>query len=86
MSEKMLPILLQIPFGLEVLPLFVIFVFLIVIVIALLTTIFWVMMLVDCAKRDFDDKLIWILIIIFTHFLGATLYYFIVKKGEDKTS
>lgn len=82
----MLPIILQIPFGLESLAFFGIFILLIVVVIVLLTSIFWVMMLVDCAKRDFDDKLIWILIIIFTHFLGATLYYFIVKKGEEKTS
>lgn len=46
---------------------------------------FWVWMLVDVIKRDFKDsneKIIWVLVIIFTHLIGAVLYYLIVKKGE----
>ena len=62
----------------------VISILLIAIVAVLLTSIFWVMMLVDCAQRDFKDKIVWIIIIIFTHFMGATLYYYTVKKVEDK--
>lgn len=62
----------------------VISILLIAILAVLITSIFWVMMLVDCAKRDFKDKLAWIIIIIFTHFMGAVLYYYTVKKAEDK--
>lgn len=57
---------------------------LIVLLVILILSIFWVMMLIDCAKRDFKDKLVWILIILFAHILGAILYYYIVKKNEDK--
>ena len=45
----------------------------------LLGTIFWIWMLIDCATREPDegnDKLIWVLIILFTHLIGAALYYF----------
>lgn len=41
---------------------------------------FWLWMLVDCATREpsqDNDKLVWVIIIVFTHFIGALLYYFI---------
>jgi hypothetical protein len=47
---------------------------------SLAATIFWVVMLVDAIRRDFRDntmKIIWILVIVFTHFIGALVYYFI---------
>ena len=47
--------------------------------IALLATAFWIWMLVDCATKEpsgTNDKIIWILIIVFVHFLGALIYYF----------
>ena len=37
----------------------------------------WVWMLADCATNETDannDRLIWVLIIIFTNFIGAMLY------------
>ncbi len=43
----------------------------------LLGTIFWIWMLVDCAinePSEGNDKIIWILIILFTHVIGALLY------------
>jgi len=43
-------------------------------------TIFWIYMIVECATKESssgNEKLIWILIIIFTHLLGALLYYFV---------
>jgi uncharacterized BrkB/YihY/UPF0761 family membrane protein len=58
-------------------------IFLVAILAMLFASLFWVMMLVDCAKRDFKDKTVWIIIIIFTNFLGAVLYYYIIKKAED---
>ena len=45
-----------------------------------LSMVFWVWMLVDCATKEQNtgnDKLIWVLIILFTHVLGATLYFLI---------
>ena len=45
--------------------------------------IFWLWMLIDCIKRDFtksNDKIVWILVIIFTQIIGAIIYYFVVKK------
>ena len=45
-------------------------------------TIFWIWMLVDCLQRRFKDKLIWVIVLIFTHLLGAILYYFLVKSKK----
>ncbi|ADI73288.1 hypothetical protein Metev_0364 [Methanohalobium evestigatum Z-7303] len=52
---------------------------LIAIIFALLFA-FWLWVLVDCATREpsqDNDKLVWVIIIVFTHFIGALLYYFI---------
>lgn len=41
---------------------------------------FWVWMLVECATKEAstgNDKLIWVLVLLFTHLLGALLYFFI---------
>ena len=49
-------------------------------VIGLLGTIFWIWMLVDCATKERNqdtEKIVWILIILFTHFIGALLYLFV---------
>lgn len=45
---------------------------------------FWVWMLVDCATKEpaeGNDKLIWILVIVFTNLIGA-LIYFLVRRPE----
>ena len=51
--------------------------------------IFWIIALVDCAKRDFpgeNDKLIWILVIVLAHGLGALIYWFVGRpKGVMRT-
>lgn len=42
-------------------------------------TILWVWMLIDCVTKEpseGNDKIIWILVILFTHLLGALIYYF----------
>lgn len=57
------------------------------IVIGILGTILWVWMLVDCAKREFkneNDKLLWILVIVLANTVGAIVYYFIIKREQDK--
>jgi hypothetical protein len=48
--------------------------------------VFWIWMLVDCATKEpstGNDKIIWILIIVFTHWIGA-LIYFLVRRPERK--
>jgi hypothetical protein len=48
--------------------------------IAILGTIFWLWMIIDCATHEpsgTNNQIVWLLIIIFTHLLGAILYYFI---------
>lgn len=49
----------------------------------ILAFVFWILMIVDCAKRKFKEegeKIVWILILIFLHILGAIIYYFAVKR------
>jgi len=50
--------------------------------------VLWIMMLVDCAKRDNSEfpnagestKTMWLLIVILTNGVGAIIYYFMVRK------
>lgn len=50
----------------------------------LISGAFWLWMLIDCIKRKFDDKTMWLLLIIFFNLIGAVLYYFTVRKGLIK--
>jgi phosphotransferase system glucose/maltose/N-acetylglucosamine-specific IIC component len=52
----------------------------------LLATIFWIWMIVDCATNEpsisgNNDKIVWILVIVLTHFVGA-LIYFLIRRPE----
>jgi hypothetical protein len=43
-------------------------------------TVFWVIMIIECATKESSQgntKLIWILIIVLTHWIGALVYYFV---------
>lgn len=46
---------------------------------------FWVWMLIDCVQRRFpgeNDKLIWVLLLALTGWIGALIYYFVGRhKG-----
>lgn len=56
---------------------------LIAVVISILAFIFWVLMIVDCVKRNFkesNEKIVWIIVLIFAGVLGALIYYFVVKR------
>ena len=51
-----------------------------IVLIGLLGTVFWVWMLVDCLMNESsegNDKIIWAVVILATHLLGAALYYFV---------
>jgi len=54
--------------------------FLAFLALALAGTVFWILMIIECATKEpseGNDKLVWILIIIFTHWIGALIYYFV---------
>lgn len=47
-------------------------------------TILWVWMLIDCATNEpseGNDKIIWILVIVLTHWIGA-LIYLLARRPE----
>jgi len=49
-------------------------------VVALGASVFWVLMIIECATKEpaeGNDELVWILIIVFTHWIGALVYYFV---------
>ncbi|MFB3897297.1 MAG: PLDc N-terminal domain-containing protein [bacterium] len=62
---------------------FMILFFLIFGVIVLLGTAFWIWMLIDCITKETDEgnnRLIWVLVIVLIHLLGAIIYYFVRKQ------
>lgn len=61
-------------------------IFIPILLIGLALLVFWIWMLVDCASKEpsqGNDKLVWILIIVLTHWIGA-LIYFLVRRPERK--
>ncbi len=65
----------------------VILFWILIIGIAIFAFVFWILMLVDCIQRKYkqeNDKIIWVLVIIFTGIIGALIYYFIVKKKDKE--
>jgi hypothetical protein len=48
-------------------------------IIAILS-IFWFWMLIDCIKKNVEDKAMWITVLILFNFLGSIIYYLVVKK------
>lgn len=72
------PVVFSIAFGMLI--------FLFVFVIAIAFFIFWLLMLIDSIKRKFkgDEKLLWVLVIIFANWIGAIIYYFLVYRNKKK--
>ncbi|MDO8509058.1 MAG: PLDc N-terminal domain-containing protein [Nanoarchaeota archaeon] len=51
-------------------------------VIGIIILAFWIWMIVDCAKRKFKndlEKIIWILVIVFAHWIGSLVYFIVVR-------
>lgn len=68
-------------------PLMIMFFFIMIVSLSILGTIFWIFMLIDCAKRKFkeeNEKVVWILVIALTSWIGALIYYFVVKYKDKK--
>tara|TARA_Y100000310_G_C19967069_1_gene483806 strand:+ start:70 stop:312 length:243 start_codon:yes stop_codon:yes gene_type:complete len=48
---------------------------------------FWVWMIVDAAKRKFKndvEKIVWLLVIVFGHWIGALVYFIVVRMYNPK--
>ena len=63
--------------AMELLPLFPSLIFLLFLLISIAGTVLWIWMIVDCATKEpseGNDKIVWILIIVFTHVIGALIY------------
>lgn len=59
------------------------FLMLLLVGLAVFLNVFWIWMIVDCATRkklSDGERVAWILVLVFLHFLGATIYYFAVKR------
>jgi hypothetical protein len=49
---------------------------------------FWIWMIVDCVTNEpgvGNDKLIWVLIIVFLPLLGSLIYYFVRRPERIRT-
>lgn len=58
------------------------------VILSLAVTIFWLWMLTDCASNEpseGNDKLTWILIILFVPFFGSVIYYFVRRPQRIKS-
>jgi hypothetical protein len=55
-------------------------IFLVATPIFMVVFVFWLWMLVDCIKRNFEDKNLWIVLLLFFSLVAAILYYFLIKK------
>ena len=54
-------------------------------IVGIVTTIFWLWMLIDCitnAALNGTEKIVWLLVIILTHIIGAVLYFFLGRSGR----
>lgn len=45
--------------------------------------VFWFFMLVHALTKPIENKVVWVIVLIFLPFLGALLYYFVVKRNFD---
>ncbi|HZS44045.1 MAG TPA: PLDc N-terminal domain-containing protein [Blastocatellia bacterium] len=52
-------------------------------VVGLFGTIFWIWMLIDCVTNNHikdNEKLLWVIVLVFSHLIGSILYFFIVRQ------
>ncbi len=61
----------------------IVLLFLLCFALVIFLTVFWVLMIIDCAQRkklSDSERVVWILVLVFLGFLGAAIYYFAVKR------
>jgi len=47
---------------------------------------FWIWMIIDCATNEpsaGNDKVVWIIIIVFAQIVGALIYYFVRRRPRE---
>jgi len=57
--------------------------------IGLLLLSFWIWMLVDCIRHEpstGNDRIIWVLVIVFAKVIGAAIYYFVRRPERLRSS
>ena len=62
---------------------FGILMWLLIVALGILAFIFWILMLVNAitnSRLSGTEKIVWVLVIIFLHFLGALIYYLVGRK------
>ncbi len=62
--------------------------FLFMLALGVLSTVFWIWMLIDCVQNrgiDTTEKIVWIVVIALMHFIGA-LIYFLAARPRGKTA
>ena len=61
--------------------------FIVFLTIFIAASVFWLWMLVDCliSNKDGTEKVIWVLVILFLHILGALLYFFLARGKRTVT-
>ncbi|HYK84102.1 MAG TPA: PLD nuclease N-terminal domain-containing protein [Ktedonobacteraceae bacterium] len=55
--------------------------------IAVFVTIFWIWVLIDCVTKESsegNDRIVWLLIILFAPVIGVLLYYFVRRPERIK--
>ena len=62
-----------------------------VLLVILLLTIFWIWMIIEAITNhalDDTERLVWVLVIFFSHFIGSILYFVLVrsKRARPDTS
>ena len=56
----------------------------ILVIVSILAFVFWVVMLIDAIRNSSEQtKVVWVLVIILTHIVGALIYYFAEKRERD---
>jgi hypothetical protein len=48
---------------------------------------FWIWMIIDCATNEpsaGNEKIVWIVIIVFAGFIGAAIYYFVRRNKRSE--
>lgn len=56
-----------------------------IISLAIFLFVFWILMIIDVTKRRFkedNEKIAWILVILLANWIGAIIYYFVIKKSN----
>jgi len=54
--------------------------FIIFFIVIISAIIFTLWMLIDCIRREFKDRVLWILIILLVGLIGSIIYYFMIKR------